>query len=114
VVIDEDEVISFNNNPSQTAYLSLIVQISVQNTDDVTFDFIAQDMGSELIQDNLDRTGMGIYQLLLATFTHNTDGTISNVVRTADIITGVSLEEIEEVIDTKIFNAITSALEEDY
>lgn len=88
VVIDSAEYLTFHNKPSVTIRYSLIAQIIVDNDGDVSFDLHAQTSSTALVQDNLDASGSGTYELEIGRFTQLTDGTITDVVRTADLITG--------------------------
>lgn len=99
IVIDENEVKSFTNKPQSATKQSLIAQIVVNENDNVEFDLIVQSGDTDLIKNNLDKNGMGTYQLLLATFTQNTDGSISNVLKTFDVITGMTKEQLDEVVN---------------
>ena len=88
VVIDEAKSISFHNQPSVSIRYSLVAQIIVDNDGGVSFDLHAQTSSTALVQDNLDTNGSGTYELEIGRFTQLTDGTITDVVRTADLITG--------------------------
>lgn len=88
VVIDEAKSISFHNQPSVPIRYSLVAQIIVDNDGGVSFDLHAQTSSTALVQDNLDTNGSGTYELEIGRFTQLTDGTITDVVRTADLITG--------------------------
>ena len=88
IVIDEAKSISFHNQPSVPIRYSLVAQIIVDNDGSVSFDLHAQTSSTALVQDNLDTNGSGTYELEIGRFTQLTDGTITDVVRTADLITG--------------------------
>ena len=88
IVIDEAKSISFHNQPSVPIRYSLVAQIIVDNDGGVSFDLHAQTSSTALVQDNLDTNGSGTYELEIGRFTQLTDGTITDVVRTADLITG--------------------------
>ena len=88
VVIDSTEYKTFTNTPSSDIRYSLVAQISVDNNADVTFALNTQLASTALVQDNLDETGVGVYELEIGRFTLNTSGQIEDVVRTADLITG--------------------------
>lgn len=88
VVIDSIEYKTFTNTPSSDIRYSLVAQISVDINADVTFALNTQLASTALVQDNLDETGIGVYELEIGRFTLNTSGEIEDVVRTADIITG--------------------------
>ena len=87
IVIDENENRTFTNRPQTATKQSLIAQIQVDG-ENVAFELIVQNSSTALVQDNLDINGSGTYQLEIGTFIQNTDGTISDVVRTADLISG--------------------------
>ena len=88
VVIDSAEYLTFYNKPSVPIRYSLVAQIIVDNNSDVSFDLHAQTSSTALVQDNLDINGSGTFELEIGRFTQLTDGTITDVVRTADLITG--------------------------
>ena len=88
VIIDSAESITLYDTPVNPYRQSLIAQIQVDKDKNVSFDFIVQDINTKLIQDNLDLNGSGTYQLEIGKFTLLTNGNISDVVRTADLITG--------------------------
>lgn len=88
VVIDEATYWSFRDLPLIPQRYSLVAQVIVDNSENVTFDLFLQSVDTPLIQDNLDKTGTGTYQLEIGRYTQQTDGTITDVVRTADLITG--------------------------
>lgn len=99
VVIDENENRTFTNKPQTATKQSLIGQIQVDG-ENVVFELIVQNSSTSLVQDNLDINGTGTYQLEIGTFTQNTDGTITDVARTAEILTNVNLEPLrQELID---------------
>ncbi len=103
VVIDENENRTFTNKPQTATKQSLIGQIQVDG-DNVIFELIVQNNATTLVQDNLDINGSGTYQLEIGTFTQNTDGTISNVVRTAELISGSIYNLGEDFANTELSN----------
>ena len=110
VVIDEATYWSFHDLPQTPQRYSLIAQVIVDNSENVTFDLFLQSADTPLIQDNLDKTGTGTYQLEIGRYTQQTDGTITDVVRTADLITGgVGDDDAGEVIN--IGNVKTNTLD---
>lgn len=90
VIIDSVEQIELQNAPSQPTRMSVIAEIKVNDSSVPTFRLFVQNQNVALIQDNLFKTnnGNGTYQLRIGNFTLGTTGLISDVVRTADIITG--------------------------
>ena len=90
VVIDSVETIELQNAPSQPTKMSVIAEIQVNDNSVPAFRLFVQNESVKLIHDNLFKTnnGKGTYQLRIGNFTLGTTGLISDVVRTADIITG--------------------------
>ena len=114
VVIDEAKSISFHNQPSVPIRYSLVAQIIVDNDGGVSFDLHAQTSSTALVQDNLDTNGSGTYELEIGRFTQLTDGTITDVVRTADLITGGGNNDSEYIrIGTVTTNKISPELDAD-
>ena len=88
IVLDKAEYRTFNNKPSVPVRYSFVARVVVDSDDNVSFEFVSQEATTQLVQDNLDITGSGTYELEIGRFTQLTDGTITDVVRTADLITG--------------------------
>lgn len=88
VVITETEYRTMQNTPSTDIRYSVIAQVIVDTSYNVSFQFLLQNASAPLTQDNLDENGTGTYQLEIGRFTYTTDGVIEDIVRTADLITG--------------------------
>ena len=78
VKITEQETIALDSAPSAATAYQLVVQAKLGTNKDVSVSFFVQ-QPKKLVQDNLYEREFGTYQFELATFTHNTDGSISNV-----------------------------------
>lgn len=114
VVIDSAEYKTFYNQPSVPIRYSLVAQIIVDNDGGVSFDLHAQTSSTALVQDNLDTNGSGTYELEIGRFTQLTDGTLTDVVRTADLITGGGNNDSEYIrIGTVTTNKISPELDAD-
>lgn len=89
VIINEVEYITLSSTPAQAIRYSLIAEIKVVDSNP-SFNLFYQAPSTSLIQNNLsaDLLGNGTYQMEIGKFTLNTDGTISDIVRTADLING--------------------------
>ena len=89
IVIEDAEYLTLSNNPAQAIRYSIIAEIRVADSVP-SFKLFYQLTSSTLTKDNLSAhpLGNGTYQLELGRFTLNTDGTISDIVRTADLIVG--------------------------
>ena len=90
IVLDKAEYRTFTNKPSVPVRYSFVARVVVDSDDNVSFEFVSQEATTQLVQDNLDITGSGTYELEIGKFTQLTDGNITDVVRTADLITGGS------------------------
>lgn len=88
IVLESVEYKTLVNTPSTAIRYSLIAQVIVDDNKDVSFDLIIQSPSTSLVQENLDITGKGKFQLELGRFTQQIDGTITDIIRTADLITG--------------------------
>ena len=90
IVIDEPFYQTLTTSPNTDTRYSLIAHLVVSDNYDVSFALFAQAASTPLIQDNLFSTtsGIGTYEVEIGRFTHKTDGTITDVVRTIDVITG--------------------------
>lgn len=109
VVIDEVYSISFSTKPQYNTRYSIIATIN--NTDNIQFSIDIQSSTTQLVQANLNKT-TGKYQLELGKFTLTTDGTIEDVVRTADLITG-GVGNGDSNADFQIGNVITNEIKYD-
>ena len=90
IVIDSAESITMANRPSVATRYSMIAEVVVSDASVPSFRLFIQPAKTELIQQNLYKTlnGNGTYQLRIGNFTLETDGLISDIVRTADVISG--------------------------
>lgn len=118
VVIDEPVYKTFSNIPASNTRYSMVAQVSVDSVSVVTFSIIIQDANTELRKDNLyaTETGTGIYQIEIGRFTLTTTGTIIDIVRTADLITGGGEDEntyieIGEVTTTTLDEGIDAEVD---
>lgn len=90
VVIDSAEIINISTTatPTTAERIAIIAEITVLNGSDVNFRLFLQDAGETLEQDNLDKLISGVYQLEIGRFSLTPSGEITDIVRTADLITG--------------------------
>lgn len=85
VVLEEPSRITFSGIPYPAERFQYIAKIT--NTDGaISFELITTTI-HELEQDDI-LNGNGVYELEIGRFTHDTSGNITDVVRTADVITG--------------------------
>ena len=90
VIIDSIEAITLSDRPSTPTTYSMIAEIQVSDMSVPSFRLFIQPASVGLRQENLFKTnnGSGTYQLRIGNFTLGTAGLITDVIRTADIITG--------------------------
>jgi len=88
IVINETYSQTLTNTPSSDTEYSLIAEIVVDNSSNVTFRFVIQSSSTTLTQDNMfaDETGAGTYQIEIGRFTYTTNGTITNVERKVNVL----------------------------
>lgn len=90
IVIDSIEYKTLINIPKTASKYSLVAQVIVDDNRDVSFALIIQSSLISLVQDNLDVSGKGKFELEIGRFTQQVDGSITDIVRTADLIAGGS------------------------
>lgn len=90
VIIESVQSITLVNAPSVNTKKSLFAEIVVSEASLPTFRLFVEASTYNLRQDNLFKNNMGngTYQIEIGTFLHKTDGTIVDVFRTIDVITG--------------------------
>ena len=114
IVLDKAEYRTFTNKPSVPVRYSFVARVVVDSDDNVSFEFVSQEATTQLVQNNLDITGSGTYELEIGKFTQLTDGTITDVVRTADLITGGADNDSDYIrIGTVTTNKISPELDAD-
>ena len=107
VKIFESESISITSIPVAATRYQIVAQI-VYSESSVAFSMFIQEP-IELVKQNFFETGNGKYQIEIGRFTHNTDGSIGDLQRTADIISGGSGGGTGSI---EVGNVETSMLEE--
>lgn len=111
VIIDSLEAITLNDRPSIPTKYSMIAEIQVSDSSVPSFRLFIQPANVSLKKDNLFKTnnGSGTYQLRIGNFTLGTNGLISDVFRTVDIITGGGYDGVADIK----FNATATKLSSD-
>ena len=114
IVIDEPVYHTFSNAPSTDTRYAYVAQIIVGSDQSVDFSLFVQTANTPFIQNDLYKniTGAGTYQVEIGRFTLLTDGTITDVVRTIDVITGGSGKGGSGSIN--VGNVITEKIETDF
>lgn len=109
VVIDEAWTHTFSSKPKTPQRYAVVGQVTVGEDTNVTFDLIVQLTDVNLVKNNLFRqtNGAGIYQEEIGRFTLNTDGSVIDVTRTIDIITGSKGEDLDGTINIGVVKTNT-------
>jgi hypothetical protein len=97
--------ISLQGTPAMMTNYLLVAKVELLQDETIKFVIDAR-TNQTLIKDNLYKQDKGIYEIELARFTHNTNGSISNLVRTVKILTGKSFSNdiIKDGDGTKVLN----------
>ena len=90
VIIDGVEAVTLANAPTVNTQKSLFAEIVVNEDSTPSFRLFVESSAYNVVQNNLYKTsnGNGTYQVEIGKFLHKTDGTISDIVRTINVITG--------------------------
>lgn len=88
VVINETYSQTMSSVPVSDIEYSLIAEVVVNDSSNVSFRLFIQNANVSLIKDNLfaNETGAGTYQIEIGKFTYTTSGTITNVQRIVKVI----------------------------
>ncbi len=87
IKITSAETLFVSSVPINPTQYQIIAQLSLADNHDVAVELFLRSPES-LLQDALYRSEHGVYQVEIGSFVHNPDGTISNLVRTLDVIQG--------------------------
>lgn len=98
---------SILGNPAEKTLYQLIAKVSLSTTKEVSFDLFVR-FYEQVVQDKLFLLEKGEYELELAQFYHNTDGSITNLRTTANIILVNNIKNIENK-----FNYLKQDIEND-
>ena len=114
VIIDNIMDIPFVNAPTNNTEKILYAEIRVDENSKPTFRLDVKSATERLVQENLfkNANGVGTYQLELARFIHNTDGTLSTPFEVAELITGGSSGGSGSIEDI-VFNGSAVSLPSD-
>lgn len=87
VKITSAETLFVSSVPINPMQYQIVAQITLYDNRDVRFELFLRSPES-LRQDALYRAGHGVYQVEIGSFVHNPDGTLTNIVKTLDVICG--------------------------
>lgn len=113
IIIDSAESITLLNKPNSATRYSLIAEVVVSDLSVPSFRLFIQPATNELIKENLYKTlnGNGTYQLKIGNFTLRPDGTISDIVRVVDIISGGTSGGLSDIVFKATAETISSGLD---
>lgn len=87
VKITSAETLFVSSVPITPMQYQIVAQITLNDNHSVRFELFLRSPES-LRQDALYRDGHGVYQVEIGSFVHNPDGTLTNIVKTLDVICG--------------------------
>lgn len=116
VKITTPETLSMSSSPTTDTRYQIIAQITLSSEKEVAFTLFVQPI-TPLIQEDLFVEGFGTYQVELGRFTHDTNGNIVDLTRTADVIygggSGAVDIEIGDVTTTTLSSGIAAEVDID-
>lgn len=89
IKILSQENLYLSGTPVAATKYQIIVQASLESNRNLTVSFLLRSSAA-LRQDNLYVAESGLYQAEIGTFLHNTDGSISELTRTMEVVAGSS------------------------
>lgn len=107
------ETLALSSVPLNPTSYQIVAQVTLASNGDVDFSFFIR-MPQPLVQNSLYQSDMGAYQAELASFTHNPDGTISNLTKTLDIIYGSGGGDVNIEVGTVTTETLAAGLDADF
>lgn len=107
------ETLALSSVPLNPTSYQIVAQVTLASNGDVDFSFFIR-TPQPLVQNSLYKSDMGTYQAELASFTHNPDGTISDLIRTMDTIYGAGGGEVNLEVGTVTTETIAAGLDAEF
>ena len=107
------ETLALSSVPLNPTSYQIVAQVTLASNGDADFSFFIRTPQS-LIQDSLYQNGAGTYQAELASFTHNPDGSISNLTKTLDVIYGSGGGDVNIEVGTVTTETLAAGLDADF
>ena len=107
------ETLSLSSVPIKPMSYQVVAQVTLASNGDVDFSIFIR-TPQPLVQDPLYQNNVGVYQAELASFTHNPDGTISNLTKTLDIIYGSGGGSVNIEVGTVTTETLDAGLDADF
>ena len=107
------ETLAISSVPLNPTSYQIVAQVTLASNGDVDFSVFIR-TPQPLVQNALYQNGEGTYQAELASFTHNPDGTISDLIRTMDTIYGAGGGEVNLEVGTVTTETIAAGLDAEF
>lgn len=107
------ETLALSSVPLNPTSYQIVAQVTLASNGDVDFSFFIR-TPQPLVQNSLYQNDMGTYQAELASFTHNPDGSISNLTKTLDIIYGSGGGDVNIEVGTVTTETLDAGLDADF
>lgn len=107
------ETLAISSVPLNPTSYQIVAQVTLASNGDVDFSFFIR-TPQPLVQNALYQNGEGTYQAELASFTHNPDGTISDLIRTMDTIYGSGGGDVNLEVGTVTTETIAAGLDAEF
>ena len=107
------ETLSLSSVPLRPTSYQIVAQVTLASNGDVDFSFFIR-TPQPLVQNSLYQNSAGTYQAELASFTHNPDGTISDLMKTLDVIYGSGGGDVNIEVGTVTTETLAAGLDADF
>ncbi len=107
------ETLSLSSVPIKPMSYQVVAQVTLASNGDVDFSFFIR-TPQPLVQNSLYQNSAGTYQAELASFTHNPDGTISDLMKTLDVIYGAGGGDVNIEVGTVTTETLAAGLDADF
>lgn len=107
------ETLALSSVPLNPTSYQIVAQVTLASNGDVDFSFFIR-TPQPLVQNSLYQNSAGTYQAELASFTHNPDGSISNLTKTLDIIYGSGGGDVNIEVGTVTTETLAAGLDADF
>lgn len=107
------ETLAISSVPLNPTSYQIVAQVTLASNGDVDFSFFIR-TPQPLVQNPLYQNDAGTYQAELASFTHNPDGTISNLTKTLDILYGSGGGDVNIEVGNVTTQTLDAGLDADF
>ena len=107
------ETLALSSVPLNPTSYQIVAQVTLAANGDINFAFFIR-TPQPLVQDSLYQNNAGVYQAEFASFTHNPDGTISDLTKTLDVIYGAGDGDVNLEVGTVTTETLAAGLDADF